>query len=72
MYVMQISDVNGDEVWFTGPGWFWTDQNFTFHGAYKTEKEAITDYAWHVHEMLGMVNEVRRRINEPKILLPPR
>lgn len=72
MYVIQISDINGEEVWYEGPGWYWTDQNFTIHGAYATEKEAVTEYAWHVHATIEKVNAYRRALNEPSILLPQR
>jgi hypothetical protein len=57
MYVIEISSINGEEAWYSGAGWYWTDQNFNLHGAYATEKECVTDYAWHVHAVLEQVNE---------------
>ncbi len=71
-YVLEVTDISGEEVWYEGAGWYWTDANFTFHGPYSTEKEAITNYAWYVHDMLRQVNEFRRKLNEPKLLLPKR
>jgi len=69
MYVIEISDVNGAEVWYEGPGWYWTDQNFLLHGPYLTEQGAVTDYAWHVHAILGQVNEIRQKLNDsPRIV----
>ncbi len=72
MYLIEISSVLGTETWYTGSGWYWTDQNQNFNGPYDTEKEAVTDYAWFVHSMLEAVNAHRRHLNEPKILLPSR
>ena len=69
-YVLEVTNINGEEVWYQGTGWYWTDADFTFHGAYDTEKEALTDYAWYVHGMLEQVNEFRRNLNKPKILAP--
>lgn len=69
MYVIEISGINGTEVWYNGPGWYWTDQNFTLHGPYPTEKEAVTEYAWHVHAVLERVNNTIRKLNQPRIQL---
>ena len=71
MYVLEITNINGEEVWFEGPGWYWTDADFTIHGAYPTEKAAITDYAWYVHSQLAKINEFRARLDRPRLMLPP-
>lgn len=69
-YVIEVTDIAGNEVWYHGAGWYWTDQNFMLHGPYNSEKDAITDYAWHIHEMIELVNKYRaqggRRIVVPR------
>jgi len=69
--VIEVSDINGEEIWYEGNGWYWTDSDFMFHGPYLTEKGAVTDYAWYIHAVLIKVNEVRERINRPRLALPP-
>ena len=57
MYVIEISNINGEEIWFEGNGWYWMDHVFMLHGPYLTEKGAVTDYAWHVNDVIKQINE---------------
>ena len=56
MYVMRVTDTAGDEAWFEGDGWYWTDQYFMMHGPYLTEDGALYDYAWCMNKVIDVIN----------------
>lgn len=61
MYIIEISDTQGQEVWFEGKGWYWTDQFFMMNGPYLSEYGAVYDYAWYINAVIAEVNERRSK-----------
>ena len=58
MYIIEITDTAGNEVWYDGKGWYWTDQYFLLHGPYLTEDGAAYDYAWYIN---GVMTALKQR-----------
>lgn len=70
MFIMNITDTSGAEVWFDGPGWYFTNEVFTFDGPYDTEREAVEAYAWHVNALFDRLAEHFEASQEPTLIVP--
>ncbi len=68
MYIMDISTVAGEEVWFEGKGWYYTNEAFTFVGPFATEYDAIEAYAWHMNELFDRIMGYDEQLNTPRII----
>ncbi len=72
MYIFEISNIAGEEVWYSEPGWYFTNEQFTFVGPFKTESLAIEAYAWHVNAIFDRIMDYDRAMNSPGLVVPDR
>lgn len=70
MYVLKVSEVSGTELWFSGPGWYYTDEHFEYHGPFDTEMgacEGVAHIVNDVHDRLVLFNKA---ISSPNLIIP--
>jgi len=70
MYIIEITNLAGEEVWYEGPGWYYTNEAFSFVGPHATELEAIEAYAWHVNAIFDRITKYHEAISSPNLIVP--
>jgi hypothetical protein len=72
MYIMKITEVSGTEPWFSGPGWYYTDEQYEYHGPADTEREACEGSAHIVNDLYDRLVAFNKAVNSPSLIIPER
>lgn len=68
MYIIDITNIAGEEIWYEGAGWYFTNEAFTFVGPFESEFLAIEAYAWHMNELFDRIMDYDKQMSAPKII----
>ena len=69
MYIIDITNIAGEEVWYEGAGWYYTNEAFTFIGPFKTEYDAIESYAWHMNDLFDRIMAYDDQLNPTQAII---
>lgn len=70
MHIVHISSIAGEEEWYTGHGWYFTNEVFQFQGPFESEFLAVEAYAWHINAMFDRIIHMREAMASPNLIVP--